>query len=246
MPGSNFSIAEANIVINTIVANSLSEFADELEGANDFMSTLKALIKRTITEHKRIIFNGNNYSDEWLKEANARGLLNLKTTPMALKHYLDEKNISLFAKYKIFTSTEFVSRHEILLENYCKVVNIEAQTAVSMLYKDIIPSAVTYMGELAKCIKNKQLINVGISYLAEERILKRLSTLTDALTEKTDDFAILIANVNKTQEELADYYAGNVLPALAEIRSLADEIETLIPTGSLPYPTYYELINSVN
>lgn len=245
MPGSNFSIAEANTVINTIVANSLSDFADELENSVDFMSALKVLIKRTITEHKRIIFNGNNYSDEWLKEANKRGLLNLKTTPLALKHYLLDKNVNLFSKFKIYTPAELASRHEILLENYCKVINIEVQTANAMLYRDILPSVFSYMNVLSESIKNKITIGVGATYKAEEKLLKRISVLTDSVCDKADDFAILIANVNKREEELADYYAGTVLPALREIRSLVDELETLIPTESLPYPTYYELINSV-
>ncbi len=245
MPGSNFSIAEANTVINTIVANSLSDFADELENSVDFMSALKNLIKRTITEHKRIIFNGNNYSDEWLKEAGKRGLLNLKTTPLALKHYLLEKNVALFTKFKIYTPAELTSRHEILLENYCKVINIEVQTATAMLYRDILPSVFDYMNVLSELIKNKIAIGVGATYKAEEKLLKRISVLTDSVCDKADEFAILTANVNKSEEELADYYAGTVLPALQEIRSLVDELETLIPTASLPYPTYYELINSV-
>ncbi|NLG52375.1 MAG: glutamine synthetase type III, partial [Clostridiales bacterium] len=174
MPGSAFSIARPITIINTIVAESLREFADELEGCESFEEKLGELIRDTIRRHKRIVFNGNGYDDEWIAEARSRGLLNLKTTPEALPYYISDKNIRLFSRHKVYSKSEMHSRYEIMLENYCKTINIEALTMIDMTYKNIIPAAIAYQNELAGLIEKKSGLGCKASTVLEEAQLSRL------------------------------------------------------------------------
>jgi glutamine synthetase len=247
MLGSSFSIADSNIYLNTGVAEILSQFADLLEKAPDFTIALNELIKTTIRENKRIIFNGNNYSDEWVKEAEKRGLLNLKSTPDALPYLINEKNIALFMKHKVFTETEIHSRYEILLENYCKVLNIESLTMLDMVKKDIIPSVCSYIKDLSEtAIAKKQAIS-DINCEVEESLIKKLSNLSACLYNKAQQLDNEILNSKNCTDTLesAKYYRENIFTSMQELRAVADEIETFLSKNYLPYPTYGDLLFSV-
>ena len=197
MLGSTFSISGPNIILNTIVADSLDQFADELEKADDFMAAVKALVKKTYLAHKRIIFNGNGYSDEWVKEAAKRGLLNLASAPEALPYFKSQKNIQLFEKHGIFSKLEVESRADIMLENYCKVVNIEALTMIDMANKQILPAVTTYVNELAKtAIATKELGFEATSQISTAKLLTKLGA--DAAKSLTT----LAERVKKSGEHL--------------------------------------------
>lgn len=247
MLGSTFSVAGPNILLNTAVAEELEQFAEELEQADDCEAAAKGLIKKTIQEHKRIIFNGNNYSDEWVKEAEKRGLLNLKTTPEALPYFVAEKNIELFEKHGIFTEAEVRSRCEIMLENYSKVINIEALTMIDMARKDIMPAAVTYTKELAETAASKKALLPDVTCEAEEALVTRLSGLCACLYKKTEALEEALLGVKDYSEaaETAMYYKDSVLSAMQELRIAADEIETLVGEKYWPYPTYGDLLFGV-
>lgn len=247
MLGSALSISGPNIVLNTIVAEELSQFADKLENSTDFNTDLHELIKNTISEHKRIIFNGNNYSDEWVKEAKARGLLNLKTTVDSLPYFISDKNIKLFTKHKIFTETEMNSRYEILLENYCKSLNIEALTMIDMSKKNIIPSTLNYIKKLSDTANSKTKLSSSISCELEKTLVSKLSTLLDCLYKKTTDLEskIIEAKGYDNIKQQADYYKDNILTAMQELRAVADEIEALVSEDYWPFPTYDQLLFSV-
>ncbi|MBE5766839.1 MAG: glutamine synthetase type III [Clostridiales bacterium] len=247
MLGSSFSISETNIVLNTIVAEELRKFADELERAEDFRPALTALIRRTVHEHKRIIFNGNNYTEEWVKEAERRGLSNHSSTVAALPHFLDEKNVRLFKKHGIFSEVEMTSRCEILLENYIKTVNIEALTMLDMVRHDIIPAAVKYTGTLADNILKKRAVCDCIPCDMEESLLKKLSTLSSQLYAKTQELDAAVQgakNVTGT-EPLAAHYRDSVVTAMQAVRVIVDEMEVETDAGIWPYPSYAELLFSV-
>jgi len=244
MLGSSESIACANYILNTIVAESLKQFADELEGAEDFKKALNKLIKRTIKEHKRIIFNGNNYSDEWIAEAEKRGLLNLRTTPDALKLFTDKKNVELFTKHGIFTETEIKSRQEILFENYSKVINIEALTMVEMAKKDILPAVNTNIKDLTETVVAKSSISKAISCEYEIKVIEKLSTLSATLYKEADK---LLAAVNKAKDtkgiaETAIAYKDKVVPCMEKVRAIADEMEINTGAKYWPFPTYGDLL----
>ena len=244
MLGSSESIACANYILNTIVAEELSKFADELESADDFKLVLNKLIKRTIKEHKRIIFNGNNYSDEWVKEAEKRGLLNLKTTPEALSHFTDKKNIDLFTKHGIFTETEIKSRQEILYENYSKVINIEALTMAEMARKEILPAVNENIYDLTETAINKKNLSDKLSNAYELKVVSKLSVLSDKLYTKIDALEKRVNEVKKISdiEKNALAYKDKVVPAMAELRQIADELEVNTGLKYWPYPTYGELL----
>jgi len=245
MPGSTFSVSGPNIILNTIVAEVLSQFADQLESSDDFTSALNQLVKNTYTEHKRIIFNGNNYSEEWVAEAKKRGLLNLKSTPDALPYFVSDKNIELFTKHKIFTSTEMHSRYEILMESYCKTINIEALTMVDMVKKQILPAVLKYSGKLCKAaIEKKTLLSLSCCE-PEESLVNRLSNLAACLYKKTSrlDTELLAAKEHeKDLKELADYYRDVIFTSMQELRAVADELEALCSEDCWPYPTYSKLL----
>ncbi len=247
MLGSTFSIAGPNIVLNTIVAEELSQFADILEQSEDFTEGLSTLIKKTIKEHKRIVFNGNNYSDEWVREAESRGLLNLKTTVDALPAFILPKNIEMFKKHHVFSETEIHSRCEILLESYEKTLHIEALTMVDMVKRDIIPAAIGYQNELVQLLNGKKesgAFDTSLeSYLVERisklsgAMLKRLERLEKSMLESKADEGILAQ---------ARYYGDTVFHNMSELRVVVDELETLIAGKYWPLPTYGEMLYSVN
>ena len=247
MLGSSSSIACTNIMLNTMVAEELDEFANILDGAADFDKAVMDIIKKTLKEHKKIIFNGNNYSDEWVAEAEKRGLLNLKTTPDALELYVSDKNINLFTKHGIYTEAEIRSRYEILLDNYSKVLHIEALTMIDMARKEILPASVSYVKELTDTAAAKKSILASVSCEAEEALVTKLSALNASLYKKTDALESVLLGVKDYTDvsEIAFYYKDNVLTAMQELRAVADEIETLVGEKYWPYPTYGELLFGV-
>ena len=247
MLGSDLSISGPNIILNTIVAEELSQFADVLEGAKDFSSALDDLIRKTIAEHKRIIFNGNNYSEEWEKEAECRGLLNLRTTPDALPSFIAPKNIELFTKHKIFTVTELHSRYEILMEVYVKRLNIEALTMSDMVKRQILPAITRYANDLTQAALNKKAFSESIDTAFELSTVKKLSSLCRKLT---DDTEALEFHLDKTHEiegvtDQANYIRDVIIPDMSAIRAAADEAELLTGAEYWPFPTYTELLFSI-
>lgn len=243
MLGSSSSISCTNIMLNTIVAETLKEFADKLEKAPDFRKALDSLIKDTLTAHKRIVFNGNGYSDEWVNEAEKRGLLNLTSTTDALPYYISEKNIKLFEDNNIYTKTEVVSRYEILLENYTKVINIEALTMLDMLNKQILPASYKFMKDLSDTIISKKAVG-GIAFTAEEATLKVVADLTNNLYAATEKIDTLVKEAASKEEplELAKFYGHEILDAMNEARAIADELETKEGKDYWPIPSYSDLI----
>ncbi len=248
MLGSTLSIAAPNTVLNTIVAEALGQFADELEGADDFTEALNRLIRVTYHKHKRIVFNGNNYSDEWVLEAEKRGLLNLKSTPDAISCFKEKHNVELFEKHGIYTETEIESRCEIMLENYCKVINIEALTMVDMIKKEIIPASVRYAKLLSDTALSKKALSEKISCEAEIKTVNRISELTDLLYKETE---VLIETIEEAKnnsgcaEKCARFYKDKVIESMNKARSYADELETNVGGRYWPYPTYEALLFSV-
>ena len=248
MVGSSFSLAGPNIVINTIVADTLRQFADELEQAPDFTAALHALVVRTIRENKRIIFNGNNYSPEWTEEAARRGLCNLKNAAEALPHFADEKNIALFERMKVFTAREVVTRTEIMLENYSKVLSIEGLTMLDMARRDIFPAVSGYVRELAKTAADVKAALPGAETPAEEETARELLSLNTTIAAKAKELESLIAEAQAVSETGAQaaFFAGKVLPVMEQLRSAADSAEVLTDRSVWPFPTYGDLLFSVN
>ena len=248
MVGSSFSIAGPNVVLNTAIAESLKQFADELEPQkSNFTAALNKLIKATIKKHKRIIFNGNGYGEDWVKEAENRGLLNLRTTPDALPQFIDEKNIALFTEHKVLTKTEMQSRYEIHLENYCKVLNIEANTMVSMAKKYIFPSVTAYIKDLSNTINEVKTAVPKANVNAEQNLVEGLSKLVNLLYDdnnKLEELSLTALNIQDLQKR-ADYYKDTVIPAMARVRSSADELELITAKKYWPMPTYGDLIYKV-
>ena len=243
--GSQLNIACPNIMLNTIIADELEQFADELEGKEDFNGALNALIKRVIKEHKRIIFNGDGYADAWKAEAAKRGLTNLPTTVDALPHYTDEKNVKLFTKHKIYTEVEMQSRQDIILETYAKTINIEALTASDMVKRDILPAVSSYVAELASGVATKKAISDDIPCEAELDIIKRLSGLQDCAYKKLaalDNAIIGVKEVGEDPIEVATYCKDSVITAMTELRAVVDEMETLVSSDYWPYPSYGDLM----
>ena len=245
--GSAASISDANVVLNTAVAESLKQFADELSDADDFLSALHNLVKKTLKEHKRILFNGNGYDDSWIAEAESRGLMNLKTTPDALAHLLDEKNVKLFEDHKVFSEKELVSRHEILLENYSKLIHIEALTMSQMAKKDILPAVSSYMTYLAESINLKSEAVSGIASVYEEETLKNLSDkMKDAYAElKELDSDIEKSEAISEADKMADSYKSSVIPAMASLRKTVDSMEEITSSEYWPLPSYGEILFGV-
>ena len=246
MLGSAASVANPNIVLNTAVAEALDQFAKELDGVapEDMEHAVHELIKRAIKKHKRVIFNGNGYTDEWIEEAEKRGLYNLKSTPDALPMWIAQKNIDLFTKHSIFTSEELHSRYEIWLENYSKTINIESNTMVEMVQKDLLPSVMSYIEEIASTASLKASIVPGITCESETALITKLSGLQDAMTKGLEKLKADTAKAKATDDVLenAKLYQAEVLEDMEELRKSADEAETLIPDDLLPYPTYGKLL----
>ena len=247
MLGSASSISCANTVLNTTVAEELKQFADELEGAEDFEGALHDLIKKTIKEHKRIIFNGDGYDESWVAEAEKRGLSNLKTTPDALAHMLDKKNVDLFTSHKVFTLEEFTARHEVRLENYCKVINIEALTMLDMVRKDILPAMSGYSAQLGDAVAKKIAVLPDADCSYEKDSLKMLTALIGAAhrTVKKLEQDLLTSKSVDDMAELAEFYKSTILDDMRELRIAVDEMETVSSAEAWPYPSYGELLFGV-
>jgi len=246
MLGSAFSIAGPNFILNTAVANGLCQFADLLEGSKNFQEDLAALIKNTFANHKRIVFNGNNYAQEWVEEARNRGLSNLRTTVDALPEFVSEKSRELFSKNQVLTESELLSRYEILLESYCKTIHIEALTMIDMVKREIIPACLNYQSDLCKVLKRKKDCDGFDSYLEEtflkdvsklsSLLLKKLTTLEDATINTKDEADIL---------ELATVYRDSIFNAMSELRLIVDELEVMVAKKHWPLPTYGDILFSV-
>ena len=245
MLGSTFSIAGPNIVINTIVADALRQFADELEQAHDFNAALHDLVVKNIREHKRIVFNGNNYADEWKEEASRRGLLNLKNSAEALPHFADKKNIELFERNGVFTEREVTSRTEIMLENYCKVLTIEALTMIEMGKEDIYPAVNAYILDLCKVIDKKKAL--GLSAAAETEVVKKLSDANEAMYFKANEIDRLLIEAKECADAAkeASFFAEKVIPVMQEMRAFADGMELNTAKKYWPFPTYGDILFSV-
>ncbi len=248
MLGSSNSIACANIMLNSAVAASLEQYADELEGEKDFDTAVHSLIKRTIKDHKRIIFNGNGYDDSWITEATEkRGLLNLRTTPDCMGRLLDKKNVDMLMHQKIYSEAEIESRYEIMLENYCKAVNIEALTMTDMTRKEILPAVEAYTAELASAAGAKKSIDSEIDCGYEKRLIKKLSMLADRIDSADEALEKKIAEYSTITDitEASCFIRDDILPAMANLRAAADEAETLTAEKYWPFPTYGKLLFGV-
>ena len=246
MLGSFSSVSCTNVVLNTAVAEELKQFADTLESAGDFEESLHELIKKTITEHKRIIFNGNGYDDAWIAEAEKRGLLNLRSTPECLPYSVHEKNLKLFTSHKVYSETEMRARYEILSENYCKTINIEALTMIDMAKKDILPAVSKYSHELSDTIIAKAACgDVDSTY--EKELLAKISKLNATAYKKVQKLeeATLKAKEIDDTTELSMFYKDSVFAAMSELRITVDELETMVPAASWPYPSYGDMLFSV-
>lgn len=247
MLGSCFSIAGPIIVINTIVADVLSRFADTLEKSTDFKADLSNLIKKTIKDHKHIIFNGNGYDSSWVKEAEQRGLSNLKTTPEALPAFILEKNVEMFTRHYVFAKHEIHSRYDILLENYSKTINIEALTLIDMVNKQVIPAVLDYQNELAELILRKKSITPAPSTSLEEGLLNKIAKLSECLQERLETLTGQTVTVREIKDnlELAKAYRERVFMATSELRMIVDELELIVGSKHWKIPTYAEILNSV-
>lgn len=244
MVGSAASIAGPNVILNAIVAEALEEFADKLEAAADFDAAVVELVRETVIAHKRIIFNGDGYTDAWVEEAKSRGLLNLKSTPEALPYMVKEKNISLFVKHGIFTEAEIRSRLEISLENYSKAIRIEALAMLDMLFKDILPAAALYTADLTAAAKSKK--ELGIAGSFETELASKIATLSSLLYTDAEKLKAGLGDVVKTSAQAeADYYHDVILKDMGVLREAGDELEKLMGGKYLPYPTYSELLFGV-
>ena len=247
MVGSSMSIAKANIAINTAVAESLRIFADELEGKSDFQAALHLLIKKTISEHRRIIFNGNGYDGDWVREAEARGLLNLKTTPDALPCMMHEKNIALYERHNVFSRAELQSRLEINLENYCKLCNIEAVTLYKLAKKDMLYAATAYASELSEAALAKKAFLPEADRTYEHDTVMRLSDFSAVMHYRVTELygALCEAEEKADTLERARFFKDKVLTKMEELREIADEMELIISRKHWPFPTYGDLLFSV-
>ena len=242
MPGSSFNIACTNFILNTAVAESLRQFADELEAASNFDTALAALVQRELKDHRHVIFNGNGYSDEWQEAAAQRGLLNFKTTPDALRHYTDEKNVKLFQRHGICTRAETQSRAEILLEEYAKTINIEALTMLEMLAREILPACVAYSSKVAEGVAVKK--SIGVDAPAELDMVRDLTALTGELYRCQAALRQAMDAIPTHGDMLAksEYYRDAVIPAMNAARAVADKLETMVDEKDWPMPTYGKML----
>ena len=247
MPGSSSSIAGCNIVLNTVVADELEKFADVLEAAPDFESALNALIQDTIKSHKRIIFNGNGYDDSWIEEAQKRGLLNLKTTPDALPYFVKEENVKLFEKQHVYSKEEIESRYEVLIEEYVKIINIEALTMLDMAKKEILPAVTSYSKSLADTILSKKAVCESMDTTYETAVLKQTSELLKEAYEAVNALSESIDQMNTLSdfEKKANFVRDDLLSKMAALRKPCDELEVIVDEKDWPFPTYGKLLFGV-
>lgn len=246
MPGSAMSVSGPNVILNTIVADALQVFADRLEQCEDFNTEVTKIICESIANHKRIIFNGNNYSAEWVREAERRGLLNLRTTPDALPAFIAPKNIALFTRHNIFTETEIHSRYEILMENYCKVIHIEAVTMLDMAKRSILPLAYKYTGAVTQTLLQKRELSQDLLCASDLSYTKKLSTLTELLSMRIETLESAVLD-DKAEDVTAKgiYCKDVILPAMNDLRAVADQLETHIGEEYWSLPTYSDLLFKV-
>ena len=245
--GSSFSVSGPNIVLNTIVAKELKAFYEKLKDAKDFDAAVIKLVRDTYNAHKRIVFNGNNYSEEWVKEAEKRGLLNLRSTPEALDSFVAEKNIELFSEFGVFSPVEMHSRYEILNEEYSKTIHIEAVTMQDMITQQIIPAATFYATSLAQAINQKKEAMASLKCATESALLAKVSELTDVLSDRN---GVLASAVEKSKahsgSDLAHYTRENIVPAMEAAREVADKLELVVGKHYWPFPTYGDILFYVN
>ncbi|MFI3250876.1 MAG: glutamine synthetase, partial [Eubacteriales bacterium] len=246
MVGSSFSIAGPNIVLNTAVADQLESFADLLEKSTDFEQDLNELVRKTIIEHNKVIFNGNNYAEEWTVEAEKRGLYNLRTTADALATFLDEKNISLFTRHKVFSKEEMHARYEISLETYNKTLRIEALTLADMVKKEILAFSMAFQKDLLSLQASKN--EAGISVKLEKALLCNLSDATANMYELTETLEgqLKVTTEFTSEQKIADFYRDTILPTMNRVREQIDLLETIVPDQFWEMPTYAEMLHSVN
>ncbi len=245
MLGSASSISGTNTVMNTIAADAIGYIADQLEDAEDVTAKAKEIIRDIAIKHKRIIFNGNNYSDEWVREAESRGLLNLKNTADAIPYLVDEKNITLFTKHGIYTAEELHSRCEILLDNYCKVLHIEALTMLEMSKKEIIPAVSSYLKDMSATATAVKAVVADADCSMQESIIQKVAALSGSLYKKTEALNAAVLNTKNHEENIEDraqYYKNYIFPGMQELRAVADELETLVGEEYWPFPTYGDLL----
>lgn len=247
MLGSSNSISCANIMLNSAVAESLKIYADRLEGVENFEQSLHEMIKKTIKDHKRILFNGNGYDETWIEEAEKRGLMNYRTTPDCMPHLLDKKNVEMLTSHKVFTETELKSRCEIMLDNYCKTVVIEANTMVDMARKQILPAVEAYVKEVSKTAVAKKQFAPDASCEYEKKTVTKLSLLMEQILDKTETLEDEIMKLKFISDVKQESYAirDSILPKMGELRAVADEAETLTADKYWPFPTYGELLFGV-
>ena len=244
MPGSAENLSDANTILNTAVAKELKGYADELEGAEDFTSAVIALVKRTIRDHRRVIFNGNGYTAEWEEEAAKRGLPNKKNTPAALPALIEPKNIALMEEFGVLTKVEMESRYEVEMEHYAKVINIEALTMLEMARKQLLPAVNAYMSEVANTAASKLAVSESISVRSETKTLNRLSADADAMSDAIDTLqdAVDAAKALPSESEKAVAFHDNVLPAMDTLRAAADDAETICGEDYWPLPSYSKML----
>ncbi len=246
--GSSNSIACANIMLNSAVAESLKIYADRLEAAEDFETSLHEMIRKTISDHKRILFNGNGYDESWVKEATeVRGLLNYRTTPECMPHLLDEKNMKMLMAHGVFSKAEMESRTEIMLENYCKTVRIEANTMIDMAQKQILPAVTKYAAKLSEAVAAKKAVASGLACSYETTVVSRLSVLADQIFARSEELESAILKLADCGDVQAESIAirDTLIPKMGELRAAADEAETLVAAKDWPFPSYGDLLFSV-
>jgi len=246
--GSALNIGCPNYMLNTMVAEELSQFYVELKGAENINTAVRSLVRNVLTEHQRIIFNGDNYADEWVEEAQKRGLYNLKSLPDAFAHFLDRKNIDLFVKNKIVTEAEYRARYEIELETYCKQINIEALTMIDMAKKKITPAVTAFVRELTDAALAKKALSAAIPTSVEEDLIMSLSNKLVCFVNKTSELEDAVMNAGDASSdplERARYFRENIFAKMQELRAVGDSMETETAADFWPYPSYTELLFGV-
>ncbi|MBQ9862857.1 MAG: glutamine synthetase III [Lachnospiraceae bacterium] len=244
--GSSFSVAGPNVVLNTAVAEELSKFAKELEGVkkDKLEEAVHALLKKALKQHKRVLFNGNGYTDEWVEEAKKRGLYNLRSTPEAIPRLLEKKNMDLFMSHGIYSETELRARYEVMLENYCKTLHIEALTMEDMVNKQFLPALMNYTDDIVVSALNKKEFSDSLSTVAEEKLSKELSGYYESVSKLNDKLKADVLKAEKIEDSLkqASFYHDTIVTDMEKLRAVADEAEGLIPEDILPYPTYEKML----